>query len=74
MDMLVQVQDLSKIYNPGENEVRALDPVSYTHLDVYKRQSEPSISPPSPPQHSPAIDRIPITMEAVAIPLGRGCW
>ncbi|MBU9726428.1 ABC transporter ATP-binding protein [Diplocloster modestus] len=28
MDMLIQVQDLSKIYNPGENEVRALDHVS----------------------------------------------
>ena len=26
--MLIQVQDLSKIYNPGENEVRALDHVS----------------------------------------------
>ncbi len=25
---LVEVQDVSKIYNPGENEVRALDHVS----------------------------------------------
>ena len=41
MSALVEIQDISKIYNPGENEVRALDhisPVSYTHLDVYKRQ------------------------------------
>lgn len=30
MEPLVQVQDLCKIYNPGENEVRALDGVSLT--------------------------------------------
>ena len=28
MDALVKIQDISKIYNPGENEVRALDHVS----------------------------------------------
>ncbi len=28
MDMLVEVRDMCKIYNPGENEVRALDHVS----------------------------------------------
>ena len=28
MASLIQVKDLSKIYNPGENEVRALDHVS----------------------------------------------
>ena len=35
---IIEIRDLYKIYNPGENEVRALDAVSYTHLDVYKRQ------------------------------------
>ena len=28
MDTLIEVQDMYKIYNPGENEVRALDGVS----------------------------------------------
>ena len=28
MSELVQIEDLSKIYNPGENEVRALDHVN----------------------------------------------
>ena len=28
MSALVQIEDLSKIYNPGENEVRALDHVN----------------------------------------------
>ena len=28
METLVEVQDMCKIYNPGENEVRALDHVS----------------------------------------------
>ena len=28
MSALVEIQDISKIYNPGENEVRALDHVS----------------------------------------------
>ena len=28
MSTLVQIEDLSKIYNPGENEVRALDHVN----------------------------------------------
>lgn len=27
-DILIKVEDLCKIYNPGENEVRALDHVS----------------------------------------------
>ena len=31
-DTLIKVEDLCKIYNPGENEVRA--PVSYTHLTL----------------------------------------
>lgn len=30
MSSLVEIQDMSKIYNPGENEVRALDHVSLT--------------------------------------------
>lgn len=30
MDALIEVEDLYKIYNPGENEVRALDGVSLT--------------------------------------------
>ena len=29
MDTLIQVEDMYKIYNPGENEVRALDGVSF---------------------------------------------
>ena len=30
MSALVEIRDMSKIYNPGENEVRALDHVSLT--------------------------------------------
>ncbi|MBR6627911.1 MAG: ABC transporter ATP-binding protein [Lachnospiraceae bacterium] len=30
MSTLIEIQDMSKIYNPGENEVRALDRVSVT--------------------------------------------
>ena len=30
MDTIIQVEDMYKIYNPGENEVRALDGVSFT--------------------------------------------
>ena len=30
MEPLIRVDDLHKIYNPGENEVRALDGVSLT--------------------------------------------
>ena len=38
-DALVRVVDLCKVYNPGENEVRALDHVNLEiHKDVYKRQ------------------------------------
>lgn len=33
MDTLVKVQDMCKIYNPGENEVRALDHVS---LEIHR--------------------------------------
>lgn len=33
MEALIQVRDMYKIYNPGENEVRALDGIS---LDVHK--------------------------------------
>lgn len=28
MSILIQIEDLCKVYNPGENEVRALDHVS----------------------------------------------
>ena len=35
---VLEVKELTKIYGSGENQVIALDPVSYTHLDVYKRQ------------------------------------
>ena len=28
MDNLIKVQDMCKVYNPGENEVRALDHVN----------------------------------------------
>ncbi len=35
MDTLVEVQDMCKIYNPGENEVRALDHVS---LKIYQKE------------------------------------
>ena len=48
MDELIEIQEMCKIYNPGENEVRALDhvnltinknefvaiTVSYTHLTL----------------------------------------
>ena len=30
MSTLIEIQDMSKIYNPGENEVRALDRISVT--------------------------------------------
>ena len=30
MDALIEVSDMYKIYNPGENEVRALDGISLT--------------------------------------------
>lgn len=30
MEVLIEIQDMCKIYNPGENEVRALDHVSLT--------------------------------------------
>ena len=30
MDALVEIRDMCKIYNPGENEVKALDHVSLT--------------------------------------------
>ncbi len=30
MDELIRIEDVSKIYNPGENEVRALDQISVT--------------------------------------------
>ncbi len=32
MDTLIEVKDMYKIYNPGENEVRALDGVSFSVL------------------------------------------
>ncbi len=35
METLVEVQDMCKIYNPGENEVRALDHVS---LKIYQKE------------------------------------
>ena len=45
----VETTGLGKIYGRGENAVRALQdvtfsvkPVSYTHLDVYKRQGDGS--------------------------------
>ncbi len=30
VDELIRIEDVSKIYNPGENEVRALDQISVT--------------------------------------------
>ena len=36
MDALIDVKDMYKIYNPGENEVRALDGVS---LSVHTGES-----------------------------------
>ena len=30
MAALVEIQDICKVYNPGENEVRALDHISLT--------------------------------------------
>lgn len=30
MDTLVEIRDICKVYNPGENEVKALDHVSLT--------------------------------------------
>lgn len=35
MSALVQIEDLSKIYNPGENEVRALD---HVNLEIEDRE------------------------------------
>ena len=33
MEKLIEIRDMCKIYNPGENEVRALD---HVNLDVYE--------------------------------------
>ena len=49
MEPLIRVQNLMKIYNPGENEVRALDDVS---LDIGQEslwQSSGSRAPENPP-------------------------
>ena len=35
MSVLVDVQDICKVYNPGENEVRALDHVS---VQIYEKE------------------------------------
>ena len=35
MDSLIEIQDICKIYNPGENEVRALD-----HVDLKINRGE----------------------------------
>ena len=35
MEALVEIRDICRIYNPGENEVRALDHVS---LDIYEKE------------------------------------
>ena len=43
MAKVVEVRDVYKLYRVGDEIVRALDgldSVSYTHLDVYKRQVE----------------------------------
>ena len=43
MSALVEVRDICKVYNPGENEVRALDHVS---LSIEKENSwQLSVSP-----------------------------
>ncbi len=34
MGQLIKVQDMCKIYNPGENEVRALDHVNLWQLSA----------------------------------------
>lgn len=43
-DTLIKVEDLCKIYNPGENEVRALDHVSLFQLFVFSSFSMPDIT------------------------------
>ena len=35
----LSLRHLSKIYDNGVNAIKDVTPVSYTHLDVYKRQS-----------------------------------
>ena len=35
MEPLIKIRDMEKIYNPGENEVRALDGIS---LDIYRNE------------------------------------
>lgn len=42
-DILIKVEDLCKIYNPGENEVRALDHVSLEIKRVSWWQSSVSL-------------------------------
>ena len=45
MPHLIEVKDVYKIYNPGENEVRALDGVSLT---IDQGSLSPSLARPAP--------------------------
>ena len=35
---LIELSGIERVFHLGDSEVHALRPVSYTHLDVYKRQ------------------------------------
>lgn len=49
VEPLIRVQNLMKIYNPGENEVRALDDVSWISDGESLWQSSGSRAPENPP-------------------------
>ena len=45
MENLIKVQDMCKVYNPGENEVRALD---HVNLEINKANLLPLSAIPVP--------------------------
>ena len=49
-DALVRVVDLCKVYNPGENEVRALD---HVNLEIYQRGNLWLLSDSPVPENPP---------------------
>ena len=49
MEALIRVSDMCKIYNPGENEVRALDHVNLTINEGNLWRSSDSQGPENPP-------------------------
>ena len=60
-----------------EKEVRFNDPVSYTHLDVYKRQVPKftvTVAPLAAPREEPAPQVMPVAGRSVSYPNARTPW